>query len=124
MVENSYKYNKKILEYCPNFDKIINSDFYEGDKVTYSLIKIYEDFIFSVDLNNKKDIEELREIDTILEKYLSDYHFRGELKKNLLEIKITEEITNIVKYIVERLIEIFHAYKEGYTRNIYIPKWI
>ena len=67
---------------------------------------------------------ELREIDTILEKYLSDYHFRGELKKNLLEIKITEEITNIVKYIVERLIEIFHAYKEGYTRNIYIPKWI
>lgn len=124
MMQNSYLYNKKILEYCPNFDKIINSDFYEGDHITGKLIKIYEEFIFNVDLNNKKEIEELKEIDTILKKYLDDYHFRGELRKNLLEIKVTEQVTNVIKYVVDKLIEIFHSYKDGYTRNIYIPRWI
>ena len=50
-MKNSYLYNKKLLEYCPNFDKIINADFYEDDQITKKIIKIYEDFIFSVDLN-------------------------------------------------------------------------
>lgn len=124
MMQNNYLYNKKILEYCPNFDKIINSDFYEGDYITGRLIKIYEEFVFNVDLKNKEDIEKLKEIDTLIKKYLDDYHFRGELRKNLLEIKVSQDVQNVVTFIVNKLIEIFHNYKEGYTRNIYIPRWI
>ncbi len=124
MVKNNYIYNKKILEYCPNFDKIVDCDFFEEDTITKKLIKIYEEFIFNVDLNNKEDVAKLTQIDELLKKYLDDYHFRGELRSALLEIKVSSEVQNIIAFVVNKLIEIFKGYKEGYTRNIYIPRWV
>lgn len=123
-MKNSYLYNKKLLEYCPNFDKIINADFYEDDQITKKIIKIYEDFIFSVDLKDEAKVKKMANLDILVAKYLDDYNFRIELQKSLAEIKVSSKIKDIVDYIVTTLISIFEAYKEGYTRKIYIPRWI
>lgn len=123
-MKNSYLYNKKLLEYCPNFDKIINADFYEDDQITKKIIKIYEDFIFSVDLKDEAKVKKMTNLDMLVAKYLDDYNFRIELQKSLAEIKVSSKIKDIVDYIVTTLISIFEAYKEGYTRKIYIPRWI
>lgn len=123
-MKNSYLYNKKLLEYCPNFDKIINADFYEDDQITKKIIKIYEDFIFSVDLKDEAKVKKMANLDMLVAKYLDDYNFRKELQKSLAEIKVSSKIKDIVDYIVTTLISIFEAYKEGYTRKIYIPRWI
>lgn len=123
-MKNSYLYNKQLLEYCPNFDKIINADFYEDDHITKKIIKIYEDFIFSVDLNDVVKVKKMTNLDCLVAKYLTDYNFRIELQKALAEIKVSSKVKDIVDYIVTTLISIFEAYKEGYTRKIYIPRWI
>ena len=123
-MKNSNLYNKKILEYCPNFEKIINADFYEDDHITKKIIKLYEDYISSADIANKENLEKVVELDKIINKYLEDYHFRGELQKSLTEIKVTSKVKDIVDFIVTSIIGIFNNYKEGYTRKIYIPRWI
>lgn len=123
-MKNSYLYNKKILEYCPNYDRIINADFYEDDHMTKKIIKIYEDYVFSTDISNKDNLDKLIKIDSIIYKYLEDYHFRGELQKSLTEVKVTNRVKDIVDFIVSSIIEIFNNYKEGLTRKIYIPRWL
>ena len=47
--------NKYILNYCPNFYKIINFDYYKDDIITDKIINIYRSYIFSIDINNKED---------------------------------------------------------------------
>ena len=123
-MKNSFNYNKVIVENCPNFDKIVNADFYEDDHITKKIIKIYEDYIFNIDLAIKEQVEKIKQLDLIVYKYLNDYHFRGELQKNLTEIKISSKVKDVMDYIVTKIIEIFNNYKEGYTRRIYIPRWI
>ena len=36
------KDNKLVLKYCPNFYKIMNMDFQEGDNISTKLVDIYE----------------------------------------------------------------------------------
>ena len=40
------KNNKLVLNYCRNFEKIINTDFEENDTLSLQLVKIYKDYIF------------------------------------------------------------------------------
>ena len=40
------KNNKQVLNYCKNFEKIVNTDFVEGDNLSLQLVKIYKDYIF------------------------------------------------------------------------------
>ena len=47
------------------------------------LIKIYQDYIFKIDLANIEDIETTKKLDRVLGKYIDDYAFRKELKKSL-----------------------------------------
>ena len=37
------KDNKLVLKYCPNFYKIMNMDFQEGDNISTKLVDIYEE---------------------------------------------------------------------------------
>ncbi len=116
--------NKLILKYCPNFDKIINTDFLEGDNISLQLIKIYQEFIFKIDLNNYEDIEEAQTIDRIMGKYVDDYFFRKTLEQEMRTIKVKKNAQDIVRAIVESIIEIFKKYEIDTTRKIYISRWI
>ena len=118
------KNNKVILSYCQNFEKIINADFLEGDNLSLQLVKIYKDYIFSIDITNEEDIINVKEIDKIMARYVDDYLFRKTLKQELLRVKVKKTCGDMIKTIVESIIEIFHKVEFESTRKIYISKWI
>ncbi len=116
--------NKMVLNYCPNFDRIMNFDFYEGDIVTERLISIYEKFIFSIDIMEEENRKLVQEIDRVIGKYIDDYTFRKEMQTEIFRMKVKRTCSNILKAVVEGIIHIFEKYEEESTRNIYISRWI
>lgn len=123
-MENSFKKNKKFLAYCPNYYKISEFDYYEDDYVSEKLIQVYQEYIFTVDLENKEQVNKLRMIDKILAKYIEDYNFRHELKTGLLKIKVKKSSSNILEVLVNSIIDLFDNYETTFTRTIYIARWI
>ncbi len=115
--------NKIILSYCPNFDRIINTDFLEGDTLSIQLVKIYQDFIFKIDLNNEEDIRKVIDIDKTMGKYVDDYVFRKTLQEEILHLRV-KSAGDTIRVIVESIINIFKRYELEATRKIYISKWI
>ncbi len=121
---NQFLENKKILSYCPNYYKIINEEFDEDDIVTGKLIQIYSEFVFSVNINKKEDLEILEKINEAIGKYFSSDDFKKELTKSIVEMKVKKDIDNVLSYIVKCINKAYEKYLESYTRNIYIPRWI
>lgn len=116
--------NKEVLKYCPNFYKIVNFVYDENDYISDKLISIYEDYIFKINVYNQDEIETVKKIDYVLGKYIDDYLFRKELYKELPQVRIKKNCTDILKAIVESVIAIFNNYQEYSTRRIYISRWI
>ena len=59
------KNNKLVLSYCKNFEKINNTDFLEGDNLSLQLVKIYKDYIFSIDVSNEQELQNAIEVDNV-----------------------------------------------------------
>lgn len=121
---NRFYRNKELLGYCPNYYKIINEEFYEGDNISKKIIEIYTEYIFNIKYLSNENIIKLQKFDKIINKYFDNQEFKKELSKGLLKIKIKSSETNVLNYIVDEFILLEEEYMEGYTRNIYIPKWI
>ncbi len=117
------KKNKIILNHCPNFYKIINFEFFEGDYISEKLVDIYVNFIFDIDLNNENDIYMIKQIDFVINKYIEDYYFRKEMQRSMLNIRV-RNTTQIIRDTIQGIINCFDSYENGYTRNIYFARWI
>ena len=117
------KKNKEILKHVPFFYKIINFEFYEDDELSKRLINIYQDYVFKVDITDKKEVEKLESIDKVLNKYIEDYSFRKELKREMQNIKVRKD-EDILTAIVNWVIKTYDNYEFGYTKNIYFSRWI
>ena len=115
---------KEIIKLCPNYYKIVNTPIDESDKVSEKLVRIYEDYLFSVDLREKDQAKKVTRIDKVLNEYFNDFRFKKELANKLKNVKVKSKIENITEFVVNNIIEIFDEYLENYTRNIYIPRWI
>ena len=116
--------NKQIISYCPNFYKIIDFTPYEDDKISDKLIKLYQKYIFKIDINNEEDIESIRQLDKALNKYIDDYTFRKEMQKQIFSLRVRKDAVDMLKEIINYIIKIFDNYEEYTTRVIYISKWI
>ena len=116
--------NKKIISYCKNFYKIINFVPYESDVITEKIIAIYKKYIFKIDVNNKEDLETVKELDFVLNKYIDDFLFRKEFQKQILTIKVEKDAKDILKELIKSMLKIFYRYEESSTRVIYISRWI
>lgn len=114
---------KEVLNYCPNYYNIINFDFTEEDMITEKLIKLYKQYIFSTDISNISEVNRIKELDNILNIYITDYEFRGELQKEIIKVRIKKD-SNVLVSLIESIIKIFTDYEEYTTRKIYIAKWI
>lgn len=124
MLEGSFmNNNKQILNYCKNYYKIIDFNFNEEDFITEKLIKIYKKFIFNVDITNTNEVNKVVELDNILNLYIEDYEFRGELQKEIVKVRVKKD-SNILVSLIESIIKIFTDYEEYTTKKIYIAKWI
>ena len=116
--------NKQILSYCPHFYKIIDFKPFEADAITQKLIKIYQQYIFRIDINNKDDVESVKKLDNILNAYIEDYQFRKMLQIKIKEVRVKQDARDILKEVIKSIIKIFNNYEEYTTRVIYVSKWI
>ncbi len=115
--------NKQIVSMCENFYKIINFEPLEGDLVTEKLIRIYQEYIFNIDINDKEAVASVLKLDSVLGNYINDFGFRKELQKQIVKVHI-DRSKNILKQFIDNIIKIFNSYEEYTTRVIYISRWI
>lgn len=115
--------NKEILKYCQNYYQIVNFNFKKQDLISEKLIKIYKNYIFSIDTNNEDEINRIMELDRVLHNYIQDFLFRSTLQKEIVRVSVKKD-SNILKSLVDAIINIFGNYEEYTTRKIYISKWI
>ena len=119
---NSFSKNKEVVKVCKNYYKIVNSENY--DKITITIKRLYSDYIFGIDIITQREREKLALLDNIMYKFITDNRFKKEMINKLNNLKVVGGVTNIVEYVMNKLIQYFEDYKDTYTRNIYIPRWI
>lgn len=116
--------NKEILNHCPDYYKIINNEIMENDPVTIKLIQVFQEYVFTIDINDEKQKIILKKISEALNKYFEDGEFKKELINTMSTLKIRVGMNNVLEFIVKKIIESYDKYLEYYTRNLYIPRWI
>ncbi len=116
--------NKEVVKICKHYYDIVNTEIGEKDAVTYKIIRLYEDYVFGQDIITKREVEKMELVDDIMFKFISDSRFKKELCDYFLRIRVSKAVTNLVDYVISKMIEFFKEYKDIYTRNIYIPRWI
>lgn len=112
-----------IIDNCPNFNKIINFDYFEGDYFTANLIHIYRQYIFTIDPMNPEELNKVKHMDMVINKYIDDYIFRKEMKYALLKVTFQRD-EKLISNLVNAILGIFEDYQEGNTRKIYVARWI
>lgn len=115
--------SKEILKYCPNYYNIVNFNYEDNDLISEKIISIYKSYIFSIDINNNEDVNNIQKLDKVLASYIRDYIFRDELKKEIVTVKIMRD-NNLLRNLANAIIKIFNNYEEYTTRKIYISRWI
>mgnify|MGYP004633994633 CR=1 FL=1 len=121
---NSFNKNKEIIKVCKNYYEIVNSDTYKNDKITSNIVKLYKDYIFGMDIITQREREKMVSIDNIMYKFVTDIRFKKEMENKLSKLTISKNVIDLVSYVMNKMIEYFEDYKDTYTRNIYIPRWI
>ncbi|MBR1413629.1 MAG: hypothetical protein IJ574_03060 [Bacilli bacterium] len=115
--------NKEILKYCPNYYKIVNTDYTEDDIITEKIIKIYENYVCKINSNNLDELNKLKVFDTAINKYIEDNMFRKEMKEKILTLRV-KKTGDVLRNIVDSIIDIFENYIMFATRKINISRWI
>lgn len=109
----------RLLEMCPNYEKINSYEFLEGDTFSETMINFYMKLIDNVDTNSQEEINFLGDLDNALSKYVDDYRFRKCLKKELVEI---DENQKYYTYkITMKLIEFSKSFD---VTTIEVAQWI
>ena len=123
-MENRFLDNKIMLKYCKDYYRIINEEFNESDLVSDKIIHIYQSFIFSLNSRNKNDIKKAMDLDKSVARYFDDREFRTLLNNYLKGLKVSRSENNVISYIANAIVKQYEKYMEGFTRNLYIPRWI
>ena len=123
-MQNRFLDNKVVLKYCPDYYRIINEEFNELDYMSDKIIQVFQQYIFSIDIRNKNDIKKISSLNKAIVRYFDDREFKTILTNFLLALKVPKGTKNVVSIIVDNIIEQHLKYMEGFTRNIFIPRWI
>jgi len=95
-----------------------------GDELSERIIRMYQDYIFRINIHNEDEVNEIKELDAAVAKYIDDYSFRKEVQRQILAIKVKNDCKDIVKYFIDAIIRIFSNYEDYTTRVIYVSRWI
>ena len=123
-MENRYLENKIVLKYCKDYYRIINEEFGELDLLSDKVIQIYQTFLFSINARKKDELKKATELNTAIVRYFDDREFKTILNSFLTALKVSRKETNVIGFIAGEIIKEYKKYMEGYTRNLYIPRWI
>jgi len=123
-MQNSFLNNKVVLKYCKDYYRIINEEFSDYDFMTDKVIGIYQTYIFNIDIRNKDDIKSIVDLNASVARYIDDREFKTILNKSLSTLKVSKKENDVMGFIAKNIIKEYEKYMEGYTRNLYIPRWI
>ena len=123
-MENSFLTNKVVLKYCPDYFRIINEEFNEFDLMTDKVIQIYQTYIFSIDIRNKSQVKKITDLNRAIVRYFDDREFKALLTTTLSTLKVPKGTKDVMSIVVSTIIKEYDRYMEGFTRNLYIPRWI
>lgn len=123
-MENSFLKNKIIIKYCSDYYRIINENFSKYDIMSDKVIQIYQNYLFSIEDPNKNTMKKAVALNTAVVRYFDDMEFRKELTNHLKTFKVPKGAEDVVIRIVDTIIKTYNKYMEGFTRNLYIPRWI
>lgn len=123
-MDNNYLNNKVILKYCPDYYRIINEEFSELDTMSDKIIEIYQSFIFSIDINVKEELKLITQLNKAVCRYFDDREFKRMLTLSLMALRLPKSTKDVLGAIAREIIKQYNKYMEGFTRNLYIPKWI
>lgn len=116
--------NLEILKYCPDYYKIIEEEIMANDAVSTKIIQIFQEYTFSIDVNNKEQVNLLKKLTEAVKKYFEDDEFKKEVVNLMSTLRIKVGLENVFEFISKKIVEVYDKYCEFYTRNLYIPRWI
>lgn len=123
-MENKFLDNKIVLRYCPDYFRIINEEFSELDLMTDKVIQIYQNYIFTINIKDKAQVKRVSTLNSAVARYFDDREFKTLLTNVLVSLKVPKGTKDVVDIIVSTIIKEYEKYLEGFTRNLYIPRWI
>lgn len=115
---------QKILENCPNYDKIVNYEYPYGDTLSKKLIDWYRDIIFSANGSNDNQLMLIKAIDKCMYLYIRDNKYKRGLRKIITIEELTLEDKSIIKESIKKLIEFTRMYEKREVREVNIAKWL
>lgn len=115
--------NQEVLKHCPHFYTIINFEYYSDDFISEKLIDVYEKFIFSTDITKLENVNRIEKLDTILYKYINDFAFREQAKKDIIKVKVKRG-ENVLETVVNAIIKFFENYETFRLRKVQMTRWI
>ncbi len=116
--------NLEILKHCPDYYRIMEQEIMENDTVSTKIIQIFQEYTFSIDVNNNEQIELLKRLTKSVNKYFEDSEFKKEIANLMASLRIKVGTNNVFEFISKKIVEAYDKYCEFYTRNLYIPRWI
>ena len=115
---------RKILENCPNFDKIVNYEYPYGDVLSKKLIDWYRELIFSANGNNESQLMVINALDKSLYLYLKDNKYKRGIRKIISVDELSFENKEVIKEVIKRIIEFTNSYEKKELRDFSIGRWL
>lgn len=111
---------RRILEFCPYYDDIINYDIGYDDEFSFDLIDWYKDLVFSFDCD--RDI--IRLIDKSMYLYVNSYEYRNGLRRivNIRDIDLNSD--KRIKRLIRKIINYTDRYENMLVLNVKTNRWI
>lgn len=115
---------RKILENCPNFDKIVNYEYPYGDVLSKKLIDWYRELIFSANGNNESQLMVINALDKSLYLYVKDNKYKRGIRKIISTDELSFENKEVIKEVIKRIIEFTNNYEKKELRDFSIARWL
>lgn len=115
---------RKILENCPNFDKIVNYEYPYGDVLSKKLIDWYRELIFSANGNNESQLMVINALDKSLYLYVKDNKYKRGIRKIISVDELSFENKEVIKEVIKRIIEFTNNYEKKELRDFSIGRWL
>ena len=115
---------KKVLENCPNYDKIVHYEYPYGDTLSKKLIDWYSDLIFSANGNNENQLMLIRALDRSLYLYIRDNRYKRGIRKIISVDELNLTSKELIKDVIKKLIEFTSNYEKREVREVSVSKWL
>ena len=114
----------RVLQSCPNYDKIVNYEFPYGDTLSEKLIDWYRELVFSANGKNENQLQIITAIDKSMNLYVTDNKYKKGFRKVIKEEEITLKDKELIKGVLKKLIAYTNDYEKETVLEIDNSIWI